>query len=466
MTENHLQSSVAAIILAAGQSRRMQSSTPKIFHDLAGVTVLAHVLKAVRDSGIEKVVVVAAPSAPDHPSYEGSLVAIQEDAQGTGHAAGIGLSKLMADDPHHVPEDVMILCGDSPLITPETLKALKDAPYDVCMLMAKLPESLKQAPYGRVRLDGVFDGDCHDHPVQGIVEYKDACLDDRMIPWMNPGVYKFKTNLLQTLLPLLSCDNGAKEYYLTDCIALAKARGCTVKAKQVDFDETMGVNTRQDLALLDHKMQNRLKDKLFQSGVTLLQPETIRVHVGVKIGQDTVIEPHVVLGKNVTIGENCRIKSFSYVDDARIDDHVTVGPFAHVRGKSHLMAYSEIGNFVELKKTILGTHSKAKHLTYLGDATVGAYCNVGAGVITANYDGFFKHATVVGDRVSLGAQTVLVAPVTMEDDTMTAAGSVITHTVPKDALALSRTPQENKMGWVQRYRSMMALRKRKAQNPI
>ena len=437
---------IGCIVLAAGQSKRLHSAVSKVFHDLAGRSVLGHVLHTLEQLPLHEIVIVASPITPKHADYKHHKVAIQKEQLGTGHAVATGLDGFSSDI-----SDVLIVCGDTPLLTADTLSKLLATQSDLALLSAILPKDQCDAPYGRVILS-------EDKPCR-ITEYKDADDSVRASSLINAGVYKVRYDLLKKLLPLLSKNNAASEYYLTDLVHLAVAHDATTQTIIADFDEVSGINTRAELEKVDTIIQTRLSAALMAKGVTFLQPHTTRLSVDTSIGQDTVVESSVVFKKGVTVDKNVRIKSFCYLEDCTLRSGVSVGPHAHIRGGSILDEGAEIGNFVELKATHLGKKAKAKHLTYLGDATVGEGSNIGAGTITANYDGFFKHKTHIGERVHIGADTILVAPVAVGDNAMTAAGSVITENVPADALAIGRVAQTNKHEWAKHYKARMKAKK-------
>ncbi len=431
----------ACIVLAAGQSRRMRSSLSKVFHDLSGRTVLGHVLHTLNQLPLTQVVIVASPKTPTHNDYRTHAVVIQDEQLGTGHAVMVGFSGVLSGI-----TDVLIVCGDVPLITPNTLHRLLESSADFTLLKAQLPESNAHLPYGRIVCD-------EDNKPTHIIEYKDADDTIRASLWINPGVYKISAKLLQILLPNLSRDNAAGEYYLTDLLHMAVAIGATTKAINVDFDEILGVNTRAELEQANVIVQQRLVAAHYENGVTFQQSASVYLCVDTEIGQDTIIEPFVTFGKGVVINAQVRIKSFSYLSDCMLKSGVSVGPFAHIRGGVVMESGAEVGNFVELKATHMGKKAKAKHLTYLGDAKIGDGCNIGAGTITANYDGFHKHQTIIANDVHTGAHTVLVAPVKVGEGAITAAGSVITTDVPAHALAIGRVVQTNKLNWAAAYKA-------------
>ncbi|MDP4725261.1 MAG: bifunctional UDP-N-acetylglucosamine diphosphorylase/glucosamine-1-phosphate N-acetyltransferase GlmU [Alphaproteobacteria bacterium] len=437
---------IGCIVLAAGQSKRFKSSISKIFHDLAGRSVLGHVLHTLEQLPITEIIIVASPLTPVYSDYKHHKIAIQNEQLGTAHAAMTGMNQLSDDI-----SDVIILCGDTPLLTIETLTKLLASSADLTLLSATLPDNQRNASYGRI----VFN---NDRPCR-ITEYKDADEMLRNSPLINSGVYKINQKLLRKLIPLISNANAASEYYLTDLVHLAIEHDATTKAINVDFDEVAGINTREDLEKVDSIIQERLRAVLMMKGVTFQQPHTTRLSIDTCIGQDTTVEPSVVFKKGVNVENNVKIKSFCYLEDCTLRSGVSVGPHAHIRGGSVLDEGAEIGNFVELKATHLGKKAKAKHLTYLGDTTVGEASNIGAGTITANYDGFLKHKTKIGERVHIGVDTILVAPVFIGNDAMTAAGSVITNDVPTDALAINRIPQTNKHEWAKHYKTKMKAKK-------
>lgn len=434
------------IVLAAGQSKRFQSNTSKIFHDLAGRSLLGHVLHNLEQLPLSEIVIVASPAVPTHDDYKNYKVAIQDQQLGTAHAAIIGMNQLSP-----ALSDVIILCGDTPLLTTEALTKLLKSTADLAFLSAALPTEQLHAPYGRILFD-------KDKPCR-ITEYKDADETLRNSPFINAGVYKIRYDLLKKLLPIISNKNVSSEYYLTDLVHLATEHKASTETINIDFDEVAGINTRAELEKADKVIQSRLVASLMAKGVTFLQPHTTRLSVDTIIGQDTIIEPSVVFKKGVVVENNVKIKSFCYLENCTLRSGASVGPHAHIRGGSTLDEGAEIGNFVELKATHLGKKAKAKHLTYLGDTNVGECANIGAGTITANYDGFFKHKTVIGERAHIGADTIFVAPVTVGDQAITAAGSIITQVVPSGALAIGRVEQTNKHEWAKQYRAKMKAKK-------
>lgn len=449
----------SAIILAAGKGTRMKSETIKVLHDAAGRPLLAWPLAAARSAGAGKVVIVAGHQSEQvqklFAQQQDVTIALQKEQLGTGHAVACALPSL-ADQEKNT---VLLLCGDTPLLTPETLQKLitqhKNSSCAVTVLTAKIPNP---SGYGRIVRNDKGQ-------VQRIVEQKDATDDELSINEINSGIYCFDLVFLRSHIRQISNDNAQKEYYLTDLIAIAVANeaGCSAMLTD-DHLEVMGVNDRVQLAEATALLRKRINTKLMLSGVTLINPEQTCIDADVTVGGDTIIWPGCVLRGNTTIGANCllesnvqvvdcqigqhvHLKNGSILEESRLADKVTVGPMAHLRPATELAEQVKIGNFVETKKIKMGKNSKASHLTYLGDATIGTDVNIGCGTITCNYDGKRKYQTVIGDRVFIGSDVQLVAPVKVESGALVAAGTTVTIDVPEDSLAISRTPQLNKEGW-------------------
>ncbi len=453
---------ISAIILAAGQGKRMKSSLPKVAHLILGKPVVWHVAQAARAAGIREMVFVLGYGRDKVlPVVEafGGKVAIQESQFGTGDAARCGLTELSAG-----ASGVVVLCGDAPLIRPATIRALlvarrrQGAPASVLTGVLDDP-----AGYGRIVRDG-------DGSVARIVEDKDANAVLRKIREVNSGTYAFDRVFLERGLPRLSDVNAQREYYLTDLVLEALAEGKrVVPVAALVPDEVRGINSRRELAEATRILLERKLDEMMASGVTLVDPRRTYVETEVSVGQDTVIDPGVTLLGATRIGRGVRIRTGCVVDGSAIGDGVElkpytvvsgstvrkgaiIGPFSHLRPETDIGEGAHIGNFVEVKKSRIGKGSKANHLSYLGDATIGRKVNVGAGTITCNYDGIHKHPTVLGDGVFVGSDTMLVAPVTVGKGALIGAGSTITKNVPPYALALCRAEQKTIEGWVARKR--------------
>jgi len=453
------------VILAAGLGTRMKSALPKALHPLGGRPLLLHVLDAVSGIDPERTVLVLGHHAGlVREAVEGfDLEVVMQDRQlGTGHAVRQASDAIAA-----ATGPVMVLCADTPLLTAATLRALAGTHAKrkaaVTLLTAVMEDP---SGYGRiVRTKGA---------VQRIVEEKDATAAQKRITEVNTGIYCFEPKFLLSALGGITNRNAQNEYYLPDTIALARKKRLRVEALPCgDADEAMGINSRVDLSRAEWLLQVRTNVRWMQDGVTLLDPATVFIGPGVTVGRDTVLYPNVRLEGSTSLGEGCTVypgarivdsslgsrvtvKDGCVIEKSRIADKVTIGPFAHLRPETILGEGSRIGNFVEVKKSFIGEGSKANHLAYIGDATVGAGVNIGAGVITCNYDGFQKHQTFIEDGVFIGSDAQLVAPVRIGKGALVAAGATITRDVPPDALALTRVPQENKEGVAGRRRKMRA----------
>jgi bifunctional UDP-N-acetylglucosamine pyrophosphorylase/glucosamine-1-phosphate N-acetyltransferase len=429
----------ATILLAAGQGSRMRSDLPKVLHRLAGAPLIEHAMAAAGGLEPDLRVVVTGHGADvvDRAVHEidGDAVTVRQEAQlGTGHAV---LQALPALD--GFAGDVLILYGDTPFIRPETLEAMLAelrAGAAVCVLGF---DAADPGSYGRLILsqDGALDA---------IVEAREATPDQLAVPLCNSGVMAADADLLRALLPKVTNDNAKGEYYLTDLVALARADGRRVAAITCPEAETLGVNSRVDLAAGEAAFQRRARLDAMENGATLTDPDTVWFARDTFIGLDVTIGPNVVFGPGVTIESGATIHAFCHLEGCHVSRGAQVGPFARLRPGAELAEDVRVGNFVEVKNAILDEGAKANHLAYIGDAHVGAGANIGAGTIFCNYDGVFKHRTEVGSRAFIGSNSALVAPVSVGDAAIVAAGSVITTDVPAGALALARGKQTNKPG--------------------
>ncbi|QHN03255.1 UDP-N-acetylglucosamine diphosphorylase/glucosamine-1-phosphate N-acetyltransferase [Granulicella sp. WH15] len=454
----------AIAIMAAGKGTRLKSKRPKVLHEIGGRALLLHVIAAAKTvvaaediycivgHEAERVRAAAAPT--------GVRFVLQAEQRGTGHALQQLKTHFVATG-EAVPENLLVLSGDVPLIRPETIRALCEGHLReraaMTILTAVPPDP---TGYGRV-LRAVPGG----AEVTAIVEQKALKPEQMGAPEINSGIYCFRTAALFEKLDLLSTDNAHGEYYLTDVAALLVADGQRVVAVQGDsVDEVLGANTIAEMMHLDAAMRLATARRLMSEGVTIFRPETCVIDAEVEVAADTIIEPYVQLLGATRIGPDCRIRSYSVIqsstlgsgvlvrngcvmDSAEIADGAVIGPYAHLRPESRIGEGAHVGNFVETKKVTLGKGSKANHLNYLGDATIGDGVNIGAGAITCNYDGVSKHQTTIGDGVFVGSDSTLVAPVTVHDGAYIAAGSCITEEVPAGALALGRSRQVIKEGW-------------------
>ncbi len=444
-------SDLAIVVLAAGMGTRMRSALPKVLHKVANRSMVGHVLAAAQGLLPKLPVVVHGPSAEmvrteSRKFFADCQFAAQVDRLGTGHAISMARDALLGFN-----GTVLILYGDVPLIQTSTLKALL-AKINATHPMAVLGfEALNPFGYGRLIQSG--------ESVTAIREQLDASSTEQRITLCNSGIMAIESKLLWQLVPKLHNANAKKEYYLTDLVGLTIDAGFEVALSVCAEAEVAGVNDRTQLAAIEEGFQNRCRRNAMLAGATLVDPASVFFSADTVIGQDVVIEPNVVFGPGVTVGNGVEILAFSHIEGAVIGEGARIGPYARLRPGAEIGADAHIGNFVEVKKAKIGKGAKANHLTYIGDAIVGAGSNIGAGTITCNYDGYEKHLTEIGEKVFVGSNTSLIAPVKIGNGVNIAAGSVITADVPEDALVLSRSPQEIKAGWAKKYRTVKAARK-------
>jgi bifunctional UDP-N-acetylglucosamine pyrophosphorylase/glucosamine-1-phosphate N-acetyltransferase len=434
--------SKAAIVLAAGAGTRMKSALPKVLHKVAGLSLLGHVVAALRGAGVDRIVVVTSAAGEDvrtHAKALGAQSAIQHQQLGTGHAAASARDAL-AD----FSGTLLIVNGDMPLVSSDTILACVKAQATTGLAMLAF-KARDPAAYGRVlrQPDGLLDR---------IVEYKDASEAQRAITLCNAGCYAVDAKKFFGWAAALKNDNAQKEYYLTDVPALARADGVECAIAVADETSVMGVNSRAELAEAEAKFQARTRLRLLQDGVTMTAPETVFFSHDTVVESDVEIEPFVIFGPGVTIRTGARLRSHSHLEGALVASGAIIGPFARLRPGADIGEGAHIGNFVEVKNTAIGKGAKANHLTYLGDANVGAGANIGAGTITCNYDGFTKARTEIGAGAFIGSDTALVAPVKIGAGAITGAGSVITKDVAPDALAVARGKLTEKPGWAKAFR--------------
>jgi bifunctional UDP-N-acetylglucosamine pyrophosphorylase/glucosamine-1-phosphate N-acetyltransferase len=419
-----------AVILAAGLGTRMKSASPKALHPIAGRPMLAHLLASAA-AVFDRIVVVTGPemeavarAAAPHP------VVIQHERLGTGHAA-LQAAPLFAED-----DEVAILYADNPLITPETLRRLRDGRGEAGLaLLAMRPAD--PGRYGRVITNPAGD-------VTAIVEWADADPAQRAIGLCNAGVFCGRGSGLARWLAAVRADNARGEYYLTDVVPLAVAEGLRVVAIEADPAELRGINSRAELAEAEATVQTRLRRAALDGGATLTAPETVFLSADTVLEPDVTVGPHVVFGPGVTVRSGAEILAFSHLEGCVVAENARIGPYARLRPGAEVGQGAHVGNFVELKATRLGAGAKANHLAYLGDADIGAGSNIGAGTITCNFDGHLKHRTAIGAGSFVGSNATLVAPVTLGDGAFIAAGSTITRDVAPDALAFGRARQAEK----------------------
>jgi bifunctional UDP-N-acetylglucosamine pyrophosphorylase / glucosamine-1-phosphate N-acetyltransferase len=442
----------AVVILAAGQGTRMRSDTHKVLHPIAGKALLMHLLDSVDRLGAEKRVVVVGKGRDQvEKALDGREVTIahQAEQKGTAHAVQQAKNALSGYD-----GAVLILYGDTPFVEPETLKRMLDrldgdGGPGVVVLASTPADPLN---YGRIILG---EGD----HIAKMVEYKDATEEERAVLLCNSGMMAVRAKDLFRWLDQVGNDNAAGEYYLPDVVNIAAAEGRDAVVIEGDPYETAGVNSRAELAHLELDWQRRRREQALQDGATLIDPESVWFAADTKLGRDVTVEPHVVFGPGVEIADGATIKAFSHIEGATIATKAIIGPFARLRPGAKIGERAKVGNFVEVKKAVLGPGAKANHLSYIGDADVGADANIGAGTITCNYDGFGKYSTVIGAGAFIGSNTALVAPVTVGDGAIVGAGSVITKDVEADSLAVERNEQKGIAGWAKRFRERMVARK-------
>ncbi|OJY25545.1 MAG: UDP-N-acetylglucosamine diphosphorylase/glucosamine-1-phosphate N-acetyltransferase [Rhodobacterales bacterium 65-51] len=448
---------VSLVILAAGQGTRMNSDLPKVLHRVAGAPLLHHAMQAGAALSPERVVVVAghgaeAVSKAARAWDEACGIVVQAEQLGTGHAVAQAAPALAG-----VSGDCVVLYGDTPFIRPETLEAMLEARARHAVVVLGF-EARDPGRYGRLIAQG--------EALERIVEFKDATEAQRAITLCNSGVICADTALLLDLVGTLGNDNAAGEYYLTDVVELARRRGLSAGVVTCDEAETLGVNTRAQLAEAEAAFQARARAEALDNGVTLTAPETVFFALDTVVGRDAIIGPNVVFGPGVTIESGAEIRAFCHLEGCHVSRGADVGPFARLRPGAELAEDVHVGNFVEIKNAILEEGVKVGHLTYLGDADVGEGTNIGAGTVTCNYDGVMKHRTRIGKRAFIGSDTMLVAPVTVGDGALTGSGSVITADVPAGAVALGRARQVVKPGLAPKmfemYRSIKEKRQKDA----
>jgi bifunctional UDP-N-acetylglucosamine pyrophosphorylase/glucosamine-1-phosphate N-acetyltransferase len=443
---------VAAIVLAAGKGTRMKSDLHKVLHPIAGRPMLAHLLASVGALGLARLVVVVGDKAeqvgPLVAAHDG-VVVVQEPQQGTGHAVLQAKAALAGFE-----GDVLILFADVPFVSVETMRRLLERLAGAQGAAVAAFRPADPGHYGRILAEP-------DGTIVKMVEYKDASEDERALDLCNSGLMAVRASELWPLLERVGNSNAAGEYYLPDIVMIAAGDGRRSVAVEVDAAEVEGINSRAELAGAEAGWQRRRREQAMADGVSLVAPETVWLSFDTKIGRDTIVEPNVFFGPGVTIGEGVRIRAFSHIEGAAIAAGAEVGPFARLRPGAELGEGAKVGNFVEIKQARLGKGAKANHLSYLGDAEIGPGANIGAGTITCNYDGFFKYRTNIGAGAFIGSNTALVAPVSIGEGALVAAGSVITRDVPADAVALARAEQTEKPGRAKRFREVMAAKKNK-----
>ena len=432
------------VLLAAGEGVRMRSARPKALHEVAGRPMLAHALDALAAAGADAIAVVIGPDRDDVAAEAlkrapGASLFVQSERKGTAHAALAARAAIARGY-----DDILVSYADIPLIRGDTLAALREGLAAGARLVALGFDAADPTGYGRLLEDeeGLF----------AIREHKDASPEERAVRRCNAGPMAFAGAPALAMLDAVGCDNAQREFYLTDLVAIARARGLRAEARLVGEEEVMGVNDRAQLSLAEAAMQRRLRRRAMLDGATLIAPETVFLAMDTRIGRDVVIEPHVVIGKGVTIEDGVTIHAFSHLEGAHVASLASIGPYARLRPGADIAEKAKVGNFVEIKAASIEAGAKVNHLSYIGDARVGAGANIGAGTITCNYDGFGKYKTDIGAGAFVGSNSALVAPVTIGDGAYVGSGSVVTEDVEADALAVARGRQTVKPGWAKAFR--------------
>ncbi len=435
----------AAIVLAAGLGTRMKSARPKVLHPLAGRPMIGHLLETLGAVGADPVVVVVAPhSEAVERAVAPHKTVVQSEQLGTGHAVRSALGALEG-----FAGDVLVLFGGDPLITAATLEDLMAARRGGAAVAVLGFRPDDPGLYGRLIMDGAGN-------LEAIVEARDATPEQLEIDLCNSGVMAIDGAHLKTLIEGIGKDNAKGEYYLTDIIAIARARGLVCTVTEGDADELIGIDSRADLARAEAVLQDRLRDRALEGGATLIDPDTVWFSFDTQLGRDVTIGPNVFFGPGVSVADNVEIRAFSHLEGATVEDGAIVGPFARLRPGAVVSKDARVGNFVEIKNAVLEEGAKVNHLSYVGDARIGAKANIGAGTITCNYDGFTKSHTDIGAGAFIGSNTALIAPVTVGDGAIIGAGSVIAEDVAADSVALTRAAHREIKGGGKRIRARKA----------
>lgn len=437
---------ILAIVLAAGEGTRMKSAKPKVLHEVAGLSLVGHAIASAEAAGVNAIAAIIGPDRPDVAAEVTKMSASarifeQRERRGTAHAV------LQAESAIAQGHDaVVILFGDTPLVRAQTIRHLADAVLASNTAVAVMGfEAKDPTGYGRLLMEG--------ESLKAIREHKDASEAERAIHLSNGGLMALRGDIALDLLKSVTNTNAQNEFYLTDCVELANARGFSARVVTVPEEEAQGVNDRVQLAACEGVLQRRLREAHMREGVTMIAPETVFLSMDTQIARDVLIEPHCVFGAGVKVGEGAVIHAFSHMEGATIGAKATIGPYARLRPGADLAEKAKIGNFVEVKNAAIGKGAKVNHLTYIGDASIGANANIGAGTITCNYDGYRKFKTEIGEGAFIGSNSSLVAPVKIGAGAYVGSGSVVTKEVPQNALAVARGKQANMEGWAEKFRA-------------
>ncbi|TYC65672.1 bifunctional UDP-N-acetylglucosamine diphosphorylase/glucosamine-1-phosphate N-acetyltransferase GlmU [Stappia sp. BW2] len=439
--------SCLSIVLAAGLGTRMKSNLPKVMHEIGGLPLVGHVIKTLKQAGSDRISVVVGPDMPELEKLVNVLAPeatcpVQRERLGTAHAVLAARTALET-----ISDDILILFGDTPLVTPETIGEVRNALADGAEVAVLGFEARKPFGYGRLVTE--------DGRLIAIREEKDASDDEREITFCNSGIMGFSGKHALSLLDSIGNANAKSEFYLTDAVEIANSRGLKVVAISASEAETQGINTRAQQAACEADFQDRMRQAALENGCTLLAPHTVYFSHDTVLETDCIIEQSVVFGPRVKVAAGARIRAFSHLEGATVGENSVVGPYARLRPGAVLGADTRVGNFVEVKNATFGDGAKANHLSYIGDASVGSKSNIGAGTITCNYDGYLKHRTDIGAGSFVGSNSTLVAPVTLGSGAFVAAGSVITANVEPDSMAFGRARQTVKEGKAKELRARL-----------
>ena len=446
----------AIIILAAGRGERMNSETPKVMHKIAGAPMIMHTLRTAKSLDPDRIIVITGYGAEQVEKEISELepeidFVRQIEQKGTGHAVKCAEKMLK-----NFTGNTLILYGDVPFISPDTLELLIEEKESGTDLVVLGFESKQPGNYGRL----IIEND----QLISIVEAKDATTEQLKITLCNSGVLYTENKILFQLLSNITNENANQEYYLTDIVETAKNQNLSIKVVCCDELETLGINTRSELSSAELTFQIRARERIIENGVTLSQPDTTYFSFDTEIGREACIGPNVVFGPGVTIESGAEILPFCHLEGCHISKGAKIGPFARLRPGTELSEDVKVGNFVEIKNSTISAKSKINHLSYIGDTTIGENSNIGAGTITCNYDGISKHTTEIGNDVFIGSNTLLVAPVSVGDNSMTASGTIVTESIPSGNLAIGRVKQVNKPGYVKKLVALLKSKKKSKDN--
>ena len=446
----------AIVILAAGRGERMNSETPKVMHKIAGAPMILHTLRTAKSLDPDRIIVITGYGAEQVEKEISELepeidFVRQIEQKGTGHAVKCAEKMLK-----NFTGNTLILYGDVPFISPDTLELLIEEKESGTDLVVLGFESKQPGNYGRL----IIEND----QLISIVEAKDATTEQLKITLCNSGVLYTENKILFQLLSNITNENANQEYYLTDIVEAAKDQNLSIKVVCCDELETLGINTRSELSSAELTFQIRARERIIENGVTLSQPDTTYFSFDTEIGREACIGPNVVFGPGVTIESGAEILPFCHLEGCHISKGAKIGPFARLRPGTELSEDVKVGNFVEIKNSIISAKSKINHLSYIGDTTIGENSNIGAGTVTCNYDGISKHTTEIGNDVFIGSNTLLVAPVSVGDNSMTASGTIVTESIPSGNLAIGRVKQVNKPGYVKKLVALLKSKKKSKDN--